>query len=118
MPSTIPEISDRFAALAEQFCTIFDDAPTMDRSDFLAQIYRLLPRLIAEAVSLPETERADPQGEPKNLAADRKSRFGDWEPTTSLKEGSATGTLIGRQRRTARQCMEHWRTILLIFIAI
>jgi hypothetical protein len=55
-PSDNDELAKRFAGLAEQFCSIVDSAPGIERSELLLQVYRLLPKLISEAMALPPVE--------------------------------------------------------------
>src|SRR5215467_5968665 len=51
---TTTAIADDFAALASAFCSTVDRAETLDRTDFLIQTYRSLPKLIDAALSLPD----------------------------------------------------------------
>jgi hypothetical protein len=53
------EIANRFAAAANRFCSVVDSASRMERSDLLLQIYRILPKLIDEAISLPDVKLSD-----------------------------------------------------------
>jgi hypothetical protein len=50
------EVARCFGVVAKRFCTVVDSAPNLDRIDLLMQVYRLLPQLIEEAVSLPDLE--------------------------------------------------------------
>jgi hypothetical protein len=50
------EIAQRFAAVALRYCAIVDAAENYNKTEFLLQIYRALPDIIAEAVRLPEIE--------------------------------------------------------------
>jgi len=59
------EIAGRFAGIANRFCSVVDSASGMERTELLLQIYRILPKLIDEAISLPEVKLSDsddPQG--------------------------------------------------------
>ncbi len=53
------EIAGRFAAVANRFCSVVDSASSMERADLLLQIYRILPKLIDEAISLPDVKLSD-----------------------------------------------------------
>jgi Domain of unknown function (DUF5063) len=53
------EVADRFSAVANQFCSAVDFASKTDRTDLLLQIYRILPKLIDEAISLPDLRLSD-----------------------------------------------------------
>ncbi len=53
------EIASRFARIANQFCSLVDSALNLERADLLLQIYRILPKLIDEAISLPDLELSD-----------------------------------------------------------
>jgi len=87
------EIVDRFSVVAQQFCSIVDSAPGLDRTELLLEIYRILPSLIHEAVGLPEVELSEKHDElaPKlrslkvrqeqhtQLYNTLKERLGDWD---------------------------------------
>jgi hypothetical protein len=53
------EIAGRFAVVANRFCSVVDSASRMERTDLLLQIYRILPKLIDEAISLPDVKLSD-----------------------------------------------------------
>jgi hypothetical protein len=53
------EIASRFAVVANRFCSVVDSASSMERTDLLLQIYRILPKLIDEAMSLPDVKPSD-----------------------------------------------------------
>jgi hypothetical protein len=53
------EVANRFASVAQRFCSVVDSAPNLERTELLVQVYRILPRLISEAVSLPDLELDD-----------------------------------------------------------
>lgn len=55
----IAEIAGRFAVVANRFCSVVDSASSIERTDFLLQIYRTLPKLIDEAISLPDVKLSD-----------------------------------------------------------
>src|ERR1700736_1112465 len=50
------EVANRFASVAREFCVAIDSAPNLDRTELLVEIYRILPQLIGEAISLPNVE--------------------------------------------------------------
>jgi len=57
--STLPthtEVSDRFALIAQEFCSAVESAPNLGKVQMLNRVYRILPRLIGEATSLPDVE--------------------------------------------------------------
>jgi hypothetical protein len=53
------ETAGRFAVVANRFCSVVDSASSMERTDLLLQIYRILPKLIDEAISLPDVRLSD-----------------------------------------------------------
>jgi hypothetical protein len=53
---THTEVSDRFALIAQEFCSAVESASNLDKVQMLNQVYRILPRLIGEATSLPDVE--------------------------------------------------------------
>jgi uncharacterized protein DUF5063 len=92
------EVADRFSAVAKQFCSAVDSASKTDRTDLLFQIYRILPKLIDEAISLPDVRLSDigngveGNSEPASLVSVRqavqewgqlynslKEKLGDWD---------------------------------------
>lgn len=60
-PNENAEVADRFGEVAQRFCAIVDSAPGLDRTEFLLQIYRVLPELIGEAIRLPPLGPSDDQ---------------------------------------------------------
>lgn len=62
LPS-IEETGHRFGAIAQTFCDVVDSAPDLDRVDLLVRVYRILPRLISEAISLPDVELGHDEGQ-------------------------------------------------------
>lgn len=61
----IAEIAGRFAGIANRFCSVVDSASGMERADLLLQIYRILPKLIDEAISLPDVKLSDSDDPPE-----------------------------------------------------
>ena len=53
------EVADRFATVARQYCSVVESAATLDRTELLLRIYRILPKLIDEAISLPQVDTSD-----------------------------------------------------------
>ena len=53
------EIAEEFALAARQYCSIVDSAATPERTNFLLQIYRALPKLISIAMALPRAHLGD-----------------------------------------------------------
>jgi hypothetical protein len=77
------EIADRFAVISRRFCQVVDDAAGVDRSEFVAQIYQILPKLIDEAVNLPEVESSGADYQSSSL----QDRHEQWDRLyKSLKE--------------------------------
>lgn len=56
IPVDSAEVANRFGLVAERFCAVVDSAPIVDKTDLLVQVYRILPELIGEAISLPDVE--------------------------------------------------------------
>lgn len=84
------KIVSRFANIARQFCAIVDSAPRIDRSELLARIYPILPKLIDEAIGLPDVELSESatvkahinqkeQEEVERLYSQLKEKLGDWD---------------------------------------
>jgi len=74
------EAADRFGAVAQEFCSIVDSAPKLDKIELLTAIYVVLPRLINEAIGLPNIETPDEDDapmEPEQLSVRRKVRMTD-----------------------------------------
>ncbi len=57
------EVANRFASVAHEFCSAIDSAPNLDRIELLVQVYRILPQLISEAISLPNMELNDDESQ-------------------------------------------------------
>jgi Domain of unknown function (DUF5063) len=92
------EIAGRFAGIANRFCSVVDSAANMERTDLLLKIYQILPKLIDEAISLPDVGPSDSDDpiEENSLPASRpnarqskqewsqlynllKDKLGDWD---------------------------------------
>ena len=65
------EAANRFGSVAQRFCGVVDSTPSMDRIELLVKVYRILPQLIGEAISLPNVELNDDEGQEEER---RKSR--------------------------------------------
>ena len=50
------EAVERFGAIAQKYCALIESRSTLDRTEFLLQIYQLLPALIGEGIRLPQVE--------------------------------------------------------------
>ena len=87
------EVVNRFALVAERFCSLVDSAATVDRTQFVLQIYRMLPELIDEAHRLPLIEFEDDGDDDSDVLPDEsvettwkqfmaraKLRNQEWEP--------------------------------------
>lgn len=57
--SNISEVFTRFLGVAERFCAVVDSARDVNKEDLILAVYRLLPELIGEAVSMPVVESSD-----------------------------------------------------------
>jgi hypothetical protein len=53
------EVAARFASVAQEFCSVIDSALNLDTIELLMQVYRILPRLIGEAINLPNMEASE-----------------------------------------------------------
>jgi len=56
-PKNNREVAVRFGVVAKKFCSIVDSASNIDRTEFGAQVYRILPKLIDEATEMPDVEQ-------------------------------------------------------------
>ena len=87
----------RFTEIAREFCAAIDFAHEIDRTAFLVRIYRILPRLIGEAIELPALNLSDEGDEEEDSTSTArknhqrltdtqwnefyellKEKFGDW----------------------------------------
>ena len=84
------EIAGRFAGIANRFCSVVDSASSMERSDLLLEVYRTLPKLIDEAISLPDVKPGDSEDPIKRSVRQGvqewselynllKEKLGDWD---------------------------------------
>jgi hypothetical protein len=94
------DVARRFSAIAERFCSRIEDHSSVGKADLLAELYRILPKLIDEAASLPivplsdseddETEFSSPAGSNQlkvrmngedwsQLYRSLQEKIGDWD---------------------------------------
>jgi hypothetical protein len=95
------EIVDRFSVVAAQFCAVVDAAPRLSREEFLSQVYSVLPKLIDQAICMPDIEPDEssevapvPEGQLENTRLGHhqwqrlydmlKEKLGDWESYREL----------------------------------
>jgi len=52
------EAVERFGLVAQKYYALIESRSAFDRTEFLLQIYRLLPELIDEGIRLPQVEFA------------------------------------------------------------
>ena len=88
-PKNNAEVAVRFGVVAKKFCSIVDSASDIDRTEFVAQVYRILPKLIDEAIEMPDVEPTDNQQRRSPLEVQRhewqrlyktlKEKLGDWD---------------------------------------
>jgi hypothetical protein len=53
------DVANRFAAVAQEFCSIIESASKTDRTTLLMNVYGVLPLLISGAISLPNFELSE-----------------------------------------------------------
>lgn len=89
-PGDIEAAFEGFSLVASQFCAVVDSAPSLDRVEFLSQIYEVLPRLIHQGIVLPAVSPSNvddrkeikrtrmKQAEWGHLYESLKEKLGDW----------------------------------------
>lgn len=85
----IAEIVNRFAVVAEQFCSVLDGAPSLTRIELLTAVYTAIPKLIDQAINMPDVEPNECDGEEADVGIREGTRLGhdDWQRLYSvLKE--------------------------------
>jgi hypothetical protein len=83
-PNENAEIADRFGEEAGRFCSLVDSSKDFNRNEFASQIYRLLPKLIDQAIGLPDVESSHIQ---EVKAGHVRQRVEEWDWLyNSLKE--------------------------------
>ena len=76
------EIAERFAVVARQYCAIVDAASGSSREKFLTEVYSILPRLIDQAISLPDIELKSGEGmvrDPAKITEAARLRHPEWQ---------------------------------------
>jgi hypothetical protein len=76
----------RFWAVAQEYCSTVESIDSLTRDDALTRLYRLLPLLIANAITLPKAD-ATHQSEQRHLSNDEwtalyrrlQNFFGEWD---------------------------------------
>jgi Domain of unknown function (DUF5063) len=82
----------RFGLIAQQYCSLVDSRSALEKSEFLLQVYRMLPELIAEAIRLPLINFGDDENEVQEatinqIRARTEMRQQEWgQLYNSLKE--------------------------------
>jgi hypothetical protein len=69
-------VVNRFHLVAQRFCSPVDSAGTLDKAEFLLQVYRLLPELIGEAMRLPAEGFGDDEDDEDQETNVRQLHFG------------------------------------------
>ena len=83
---------NRFGPIAEQYCALVNSQSGLEKSEFLFQIYQMLPELIAEAGRLPlvsfdDDENEEQESAIRKIRAEKKIKQQEWEQLyDSLKE--------------------------------
>jgi hypothetical protein len=60
------KVAARFGAIARQYCVLVDAAAITEKTEFLLELYRILPELVLEAIRLPDID-GDEEDDPKNV---------------------------------------------------
>ena len=83
-PNKNAELAERFGEVASRFCSLVYSSKDFNRNEFAAQIYRILPKLIDQAIDLPDVESSDSHDlRAKNV----RQRVEEWDWLyNSLKE--------------------------------
>lgn len=85
-------VVNHFGPVAERYCSLVDSRSALDKSEFLVQVYRMLPELIAEANRLPLVTFGDDENEEqeatiRQIRAEREVKEQEWgQLYDSLKE--------------------------------
>jgi hypothetical protein len=107
------QVANRFGGVAHQFCSLVDSAASMDRKDLLVQIYRILPTLIGEAISLPDVRLSDNDDEAEGISRPTssgmapqsqqgwgqlynllKERLGDWDSYSQVLDPTTGNEVV------------------------
>ncbi len=61
-------VATRFGVIARRYCAIVEAAATIGKTEFLLELYRILPELVLEAIRLPDIDSdAAEEDDPKNV---------------------------------------------------
>src|SRR5450755_3935712 len=83
-PNENAEVADSFGEVAGRFCSLVDSSKNFNRNEFASQIYRILPKLIDQAIGLPEVESSNNH---EGKAGNVRQRVEEWDWLyNSLKE--------------------------------
>lgn len=83
---------NRFGPIAQQYSSLVDSRSALDKSEFLVQVYRMLPELIGEASRLPLVRFGDDENEEQEatiskIRAETEMKQQEWgQLYDSLKE--------------------------------
>ena len=78
------QFGDRFGQVASRFCSVVESAQHLDRNEFVSQVYRILPKLIDEAISLPDVELSD---DPKSKRKSVRQKIEEWNQLYNSLKG-------------------------------
>ncbi len=92
------EVVNRFGLVARQFCAVVDSASTLDRTELLTKIYRILPKLIDEAIALPDVDLSDYE--------EQIDRYG--KPVISVNVSTREQEETGRLYRYLKEKLGDW----------
>jgi len=89
----IAEAVRRFGGLAQDYCSLIERAPMLEKNGFLLQVYSLLPQLIDQAIRLPlvtfdNNEKIDPAEESRARVLEEKAQMSHeewWQLYSALK---------------------------------
>ena len=81
----IRRAAEQFGRVAADFCNVVEASSSLNRADFLTRIYQLLPKLIDQAISLPnvelsngEVDATEREGDPTPRAARIAKSHAEW----------------------------------------
>ncbi len=96
--------SDRFALVAQEFCSVIESASTSSRTNLLLNIYPILPRLIAAAIDLPDVSIADEDEE--------STEPGRFQPSPNVR---LTDEPWGQLYRLLKEKLGDWDAYMQVF---
>jgi hypothetical protein len=87
MPNENAELADRFGEVAGRFCSLVDSSKNCNRNEFASQIYQILPKLIDQAIGLPDVKSSGNHEAKVRQKVEEwgwlykslKERFGEWD---------------------------------------